>query len=207
MIRCTGCKKNKNNDEFYNDKNSSTGKTRRCKVCVDVSTKKAKEKRKAINSGTYIEPPPATEHTCIHCSKTKPLIEFQQHTKCKNGFGFVCKECYSKQSTARLRTPEGKARRMTYSAKQKAKKMNIPFNIEPADLIVPTHCPVLGIPLCFDHPPGGPKDDAPSLDRIIPELGYVTGNVIVVSQRANRLKNDASLSEMRKILEFYEKHC
>jgi hypothetical protein len=38
---------------------------------------------------------------------------------------------------------------------------------------------------------------SPSLDRIIPDRGYVPGNVRVVSDRANRLKGKRSLSELR----------
>ena len=42
---------------------------------------------------------------------------------------------------------------------------------------------------------------SPSLDRIIPSLGYVKGNIRVISFRANTLKNNATLSELELILE------
>lgn len=44
------------------------------------------------------------------------------------------------------------------------------------------------------------KND-PSVDRIIPELGYTKGNVRVISNRANLLKNNASIEEIELVLE------
>ena len=43
----------------------------------------------------------------------------------------------------------------------------------------------------------------PSLDRIVPKKGYITGNLVIVSDIVNRLKSDASLEDMEKILKFY----
>jgi hypothetical protein len=41
--------------------------------------------------------------------------------------------------------------------------------------------------------------NSPTIDRIDPRLGYVPGNVHVVSHRANRIKNNATLEEFEKI--------
>ena len=38
-----------------------------------------------------------------------------------------------------------------------------------------------------------------------PNKGYVKGNIIVVSMRANRIKTDATFDEIRKVADFYEK--
>lgn len=38
-----------------------------------------------------------------------------------------------------------------------------------------------------------------TLDRVVPEKGYVDGNVIVISDRANRLKNNGTAEEHEKI--------
>lgn len=85
--------------------------------------------------------------------------------------------------------------------KCKSKKNNIPFDISVEDLIIPEHCPILGIELQFNI--GGAQDNSPSIDRIVPELGYVPGNVIIISSRANRIKNNATIDEMYKIYSFY----
>jgi hypothetical protein len=38
--------------------------------------------------------------------------------------------------------------------------------------------------------------NSPSLDRIVPEVGYIDGNVRVISDRANRLKSNRTLVQL-----------
>jgi hypothetical protein len=92
---------------------------------------------------------------------------------------------------------------MVQNARTRAKASGVPCTIKPEDITVPTHCPVFGIPLyrTTGTPFGGPN--SPALDKIVPELGYVPGNVIVVSRRANDLKKDATLDELRRLASFY----
>lgn len=78
-----------------------------------------------------------------------------------------------------------------------AKANGIPFTITREDIVIPTHCPVLGIPLSGVGCGGG--DAAPSLDRFDPSLGYVPGNVYVISKRANTLKSDGTAEEHAKV--------
>ena len=63
---------------------------------------------------------------------------------------------------------------------------------------MPEFCPVLGIAL-QPNDKAGPIDSSPSLDRIAPSLGYVPGNVRVISFRANRLRADATAAELRLV--------
>ena len=44
-----------------------------------------------------------------------------------------------------------------------------------------------------------------SIDRIDPKKGYVKDNIIVVSMRDNRIKTNATVDEIRKVADFYEK--
>jgi hypothetical protein len=92
-------------------------------------------------------------------------------------------------------------RRLVNSARRASKIKHLPFDLSYDDFEIPAACPILGIALS----PGVVlrTDASPSLDRIVPERGYVKGNVIVISWRANRLKQDATLDEMRKLVEFY----
>lgn len=71
---------------------------------------------------------------------------------------------------------------------------------------LPTKCPIFNVPLMvlkennkMRHP------QSPSLDRIDPNKGYVKGNVRIISWRANELKGNASLEEIRMILADLEK--
>jgi hypothetical protein len=70
--------------------------------------------------------------------------------------------------------------------------------------VVPDKCPILGIELFISEKGVGRTDNSPSLDRIIPSLGYVKGNIAVISQRANRIKNDATLEEITKLKAWLE---
>jgi hypothetical protein len=44
------------------------------------------------------------------------------------------------------------------------------------------------------------QDNSLTLDRIIPKLGYVVDNVMFISHKANRIKNNLTLNEMRILL-------
>lgn len=87
-------------------------------------------------------------------------------------------------------------------ARRRARQQGVPFTITVDGLPpVPERCPVLGIPLSFGS--DTPIDHSPSLDKIVPSLGYVPGNVHWISHRANSIKRDASVEELRKVAEYF----
>jgi hypothetical protein len=92
---------------------------------------------------------------------------------------------------------------MLQNARQSAKRLGLPFNIEIEYLEIPVVCPALGITLRAST--GYRTDSSPSVDRIIPHLGYVKGNVQVLSMRANRIKNDATVEELKKLYDFMQR--
>ncbi len=70
---------------------------------------------------------------------------------------------------------------------------------------MPEVCPVLGIPLFVRDGKVGPN--SPSLDKIVPELGYVTGNVKVISNLANNIKQDVTDPQvLRRVADYVEAH-
>lgn len=137
-----------------------------------------------------------------------------------------CKECHNKPATrkgkchtcyqrawarANYSTDKSKARRarwhaanhprmMWLSAKHRAKHLNLPFTISINDIVIPKVCPVLGIELCWNRG----RERTPSIDRRDNALGYTKENVLVISMRANRIKNDATATELRAILHYAE---
>jgi hypothetical protein len=74
--------------------------------------------------------------------------------------------------------------------------------------VVTSHCSVLGVAL--DYGQGAALDErkrhdhTASLDRVIPERGYVAGNIAVISFRANACKSDATLAEIERIATWLE---
>lgn len=163
---------------------------------------------------------------CNRCKVDKPETEFI-HGKLK------CRECYKKcrayyqahreQEIARAqksnqkkdRDLENKRKRqacrknpnayMLWNVKSRAKVRGIPFNLVHEDIVIPKLCPILGIPLEIST--GGPSPNSPSLDRIDPQYGYVKGNVHVISHRANTIKSDATLEELKMLVHYLENNC
>ncbi len=78
----------------------------------------------------------------------------------------------------------------------------MPFAISERDIFIPHSCPVLDIPILVGQSKA--SDHSPSLDRIMPAMGYVPGNIEVISMRANRIKNDATPDELRRVADYYE---
>lgn len=99
---------------------------------------------------------------------------------------------------------------MLYDARRRAKAKCVPCSIRAEDIVIPESCPILGIPLIRnksrDTNRSSWSDNSPSLDRIIPSLGYVPGNVCVVSMRANRIKTDATAHELEAIAAYIRSH-
>lgn len=138
---------------------------------------------------------------CKYCD-----IEFEQDRP--NQFYCTIKCSYKrwyydnqdKSSIKREKERLNPEKQMYQRVKSRAKIDGIPFNIELSDIQIPDVCPVLGVTLVRRLGMKGYSKYAPSLDKIQPELGYVKGNVRVISARANLLKSDALLSELELVV-------
>jgi hypothetical protein len=91
-------------------------------------------------------------------------------------------------------------RTMIMKARARAKLQGVPCDITHEDIKIPTHCRVLGIKLKWDSK----HDYKPSIDRIIPKLGYVKNNINVISLRANRFKSNMIKSDIMRLLSYLE---
>jgi hypothetical protein len=96
---------------------------------------------------------------------------------------------------------------MIINARVRAKQRSILCTIAVESLEWPTHCPIFGIELDYNATPTGqrkhaPREAFPSLDRRDPTIGYVPGNVFVISYKANRLKQDASIGQLEALLAY-----
>lgn len=91
------------------------------------------------------------------------------------------------------------------SAKARARKIGIDFSIEESHIFIPEFCPALGIKLIPNIGNGGGASDAsPTLDRIDNNKGYVVGNIHVISYKANRMKTNSSLEELKLLVSYLE---
>lgn len=173
-----------------------------------------------------LEPPAPGTARCRKCLADKTAAEFATDARKRNGLSSWCKNCHAaatkrwakrnpekahatrgrpealsreqERERARYRSPGGWERRQLLQIRYRAKRDGIPFDLTVEDLRIPTYCPVLGILL---RPGDGMvRDHSPSVDRIDPSLGYVRGNVAVISWRANSLKKNASTAEVERLL-------
>ncbi len=137
---------------------------------------------------------------CMKCGEVKPFSAFHKHKQCLHGINSVCKKCRKPLSTSSWynTTEEYK---IWHRAKSRAKKLGVEFNIEISDIVIPEVCPVFNTP--FDKTS---NDYTYSIDRIDPNKGYIKGNVMIISNKANRIKSDASLSELLRVVD-YVKNC
>lgn len=101
-------------------------------------------------------------------------------------------------------TKEGHARLIFSGVKSRAKKENIPCTISVEEVVkmLPDYCPALGIKLSWCRRKGqaGDKDTSPSLDKFIPELGYVPGNVYWISGLANKIKSKFTTNQIELVV-------
>lgn len=88
------------------------------------------------------------------------------------------------------------------SAKARAKRQGLEFNITEEDIFIPEYCPILLIKLNQVHYSKYDKEASPCLDRINNEKGYVKGNVAVISFRANRLKSYMTEDILERMLKY-----
>jgi hypothetical protein len=89
--------------------------------------------------------------------------------------------------------------------KASAKKRGIEFSLKLTDMYhidYPLTCPILNIPMKFNT--GSAEDNSYSVDRIDSAKGYSIDNIIVISNKANRIKNNATNEELSKLSRFYE---
>lgn len=101
-----------------------------------------------------------------------------------------------------------RARSLRSELQRRAHRKGIAFNLSTEylrSLLRDTQvCPVFGVQL--EHGRGNLHDFSPSVDRIDPSKGYVVGNVVIISLKANRLKSDGTLLEHVKLIEWLSKY-
>lgn len=140
-----------------------------------------------INNGT---------RKCVKCGIWKLFSEYHKHKGCKEGINTVCKSCRKPLSKEHYRR-NSREYNIWHRTKVRAKTKGIPFTIEMSDIIIPDICPVFKVSFKVnDH------NYAPSIDKIIPHLGYIKGNIQIISNRANMLKGNATVDEIKQLYDF-----
>jgi hypothetical protein len=150
-----------------------------------------------LNRWKHLNELPKGTRLCTKCNILKPLDYFHKHSKCKGGFNPVCKEC-RKVITKEQWKDSSLEYKILNRSRSRASQKNIPFNLELCDIIIPKECPIFKVPFIYND-----KDWSASIDRINPNLGYTKGNIMIISNKANRIKSDATLDDLKQIVSFY----
>jgi hypothetical protein len=186
LHRCTVCKQLKPLSEFYRERRRPDGYGYRCKPChsATVSAKyhERLERSRKLRRERY------------HRNRESERASNARSRK-KNGHKWL--------ATRRARHTANPAANMWSVARARAKREGLEFDLILSDVAIPDRCPVFGFPLVIGQ--GRPSKASPSLHRIDNSKGYTRGNVVVVSYKANTMKNDATLEQLRQLVAFYEK--
>lgn len=153
---------------------------------------------------------------CSKCGIVKPLTAFVRDRTKPSGRHSFCKECRRQHSAKAYEQgylqqwlKDHPVRRRVYSmianSKIRAAEKGLDHNLTVDYLLslVTSHCPYLGTKLRWNNPSDDESchtsPNSPSIDRIDSTKGYVEGNVVIVSHRANAIKNDATEEELFRI--------
>ena len=148
---------------------------------------------------------------CTDCKQYLPVTSFYIYKKqqksrldiLNNKRASYCRDCSNKRFLQI--DPRSK---LLNSARQRATSKGLEFSLKIDDIVIPEYCPVLGIKLEASVGEGRKSLDqlehSPSLDRVDNTKGYTKDNVMVISLRANNIKKDATLAELKALVKYVE---
>lgn len=215
---CSKCKEEKLLIEFHKDKYTKDGYYNWCKICVRKYKSKTKDKE-PIEEGMKV---------CSYCKIKKSSKEFHKNKNNKDGFSIYCKKCFKeiqKEWEEKVNYKEKYKDRIKKNNKlwynnnylkikirdciERAIKINVPYDTK-EDLynyLNPIYkkgiCECCSKKLVIGSK-NMPENNSPSLDRLIPEKGYVIGNISLLCNRCNTLKSNATPDELFIIADWYK---
>lgn len=205
-IKCTYCTSVKSRDDFVRSKGRVVRLCKQCNVSraarwVAENSERAKATRKLSSKRATVwrrvKRASDPEFRAQEVARNRRSYERMSEEKKAERNASKRRWYYQRQATDWTKWKH----RCTYLG---AKRALVPFNLEPCDIPMPMHCPVLGLELNYTARRNA--DNSPEIDRVIPELGYVRGNVNIVSRRANRIKSNGSAEEHRAVAAYIENH-
>jgi hypothetical protein len=174
---CSACKQVKNLSMFGKNKNNPDGYQYSCKLC---------------------------RHNYYQESKGKALVRQRDYQRRNKEQVRVSRQKYYKKT----RSEEVYVlRKLLAKAKERAKAKGLFFDltIEWLETMVVSHCPITLQPIDWlkeQVVDGRTSPNSPSIDKNIPELGYVQSNCAIISHRGNTIKNNGTIDEHRRVVQY-----
>jgi hypothetical protein len=129
---------------------------------------------------------------CVECTRVRDKYRYNDNTR----------RVSMKNANDKRRMGErGYKRDIVTSARKRARIYGLSFSITVDDIVWPKYCPILGVELRY----GGKGHNATfsaTLDRVDNSLGYIPGNVRVISRKANTNKGNLSLREIEALYRY-----
>ena len=182
MKTCGKCKQIRDDQDFHKNRSKANGVDWACKYCKQQWAINHRENgRLAASKYRKSTLGRKTRSTYWHSERAKQLArEVGRRARKRDPLYFLLK-----------------------SAEKRAKQNGLPFTLTREDFLpLPETCPVYGTPLVYGS--AIRTNASATLDKIIPEKGYVKGNVKIVSWRANTLKNAATLNDLKALVRYVE---
>lgn len=138
---------------------------------------------------------------CVYCVRARDRARYSRCRPRHKAYYEANKDTIRAYSREHSRKKHAKDPRykMLASAKQRALLYGRECTIVLEDIIIPEHCPLLGIKII--NGTRQVKNNSPTLDRKDSTCGYVPGNIWVISWRANRIKSDGTLEELKLMVQ------
>ena len=201
--KCCACQEVKLSRDFYKDKHRANKLSSKCRDCAKQSALEWKRQN----------PQKVRESRRKGYQRNKSQeLEYAKQWR-ENNTDRI-RQYYQENKEAIKEKRKGKSnllREMFRNAKHRASDNCLPFDltIEYMETIATDHCPVTGELLDWDlqfSQEGKRNPYAPSLDKIVPSLGYVQGNVAIISHRMNTLKSDMTLEQLNQLIGYVQRN-
>lgn len=209
---CSCCGKEKSIDQFYQSKINKDGLTGRCKDCI----REHQRQYGAINKEKIIK----YQEEYNNKNKDKIKKRRQEYAlKNKETIRAYLKQYHVDYYARNIEhileynmkyNENNHLRRLITNCRTRAKSLNIPY--DDADILQvylqSTYdqgiCEVCGKKLEITLKKKHYGNNSISIDRIVPENGYVIGNVAIICGECNRQKSDTSLEKMKHMVQWIE---
>ena len=201
--KCCMCGEIKSSECFYMDKSKSNGLSSRCKECAkETMVQWRKQNPVKLKKG---------KRQYYQRNKTQLLEKSAEWRKNNQDYGKTYYQENKDVFKERRKGRETRLREMLANTRYRAKHNFLPFDltIEYLRAIATDCCPVTGEPLDWNlefSEKGKSNPVAPSIDKIVPTLGYTQGNVAIICNRMNRLKSDATLHELSQLVNYVRRN-
>ena len=147
---------------------------------------------------------------CADCNEKLPLNSFHKNAQQLSGYSCYCKDCTKirnkKKYSVSSKDHEWKLEQTLKASKERATRKNLEHTLTLEQLISlypkDNICPIFGTELQW----GFPKDTSPSLDRIDFTKGYTYENCQIISNKANRIKSDATPTELELLVKYLKEN-